>query len=144
MGQVRTNNFLEKLLTAIWADFFYDVPRLNQVIIKFGPRAKKRLGSIRRINLCDRGFDTLILINGYFRNNEIPEYVISATIAHEICHYLHGFSSPLPKLSKYPHKGGLVEIELKHRNLSRLLEKEKKWLNKNWLNFIDSQWYPHQ
>ena len=104
----------------------------------FGPRAKKRLGSIRKVFHTDGDeYDTQILINGNFRDPKIPQYVIDATIAHELIHYSHGFSSPLPKLSKFPHRGDIVDKDMKKRGLLSLMEQEYKWLDKNWLDYLD-------
>ena len=136
---MRNNTYLENKLDAIWQTFFSDVPKDNKVSIKFGRKAAKRLGSIRKINsLNEERFDTQILINGYFRHKNIPHFVVEATIAHELCHYAHGFSSPLPQLSKFPHRGDVVDHELKRRGLRELEKAENKWLNKYWYKFINN------
>lgn len=130
---MRTNKALFERLTYIWGKYFPDVPKSNKVIIQFGRKAHKRLGSIRRINIEEnKCFDTQILINGYFRDKKVPQFVIDATIAHELAHYTHGFSSPLPRLSPYPHRGGMVDKELDKRGLSYLVEQEMNWLDENW------------
>jgi len=135
---MRTNSLLETLLDSIWQDYFSDVPRSNKVSIKFGKRAKRRLGSIRKINnrIGSKNFETEILINGYFRDKTIPQYVIEATIAHELSHYAHGFSSPLPKLSRFPHRGGMVDKELVNRGLKYLADIENSWLKNNWAKYL--------
>lgn len=134
---MRTNQYLNDKLNEIWQEFFIDVPRDNKVIIKFGRKAAKRLGSIRKINSSSKEiFDTQILINGHFRNKQIPNFIIEATIAHELCHYAHGFSSPLPQLLRFPHRGDVVDQELKKRGLKKLEQTENKWLNKHWCKFI--------
>ncbi|MFA5926975.1 MAG: hypothetical protein WCT32_01380 [Patescibacteria group bacterium] len=131
---MRDDSYLQERLQIIWERHFPDVPRPNDVQIRFGRKAKKRLGSI-----CSRGgndlrnnFDTQILINGHFQSKKIPEYVIDATIAHELCHYTHGFSSPLPRRCLHPHKGGVVEKELERRGISHWADDEWKWLQNNW------------
>lgn len=130
---MRDDTFLCDRLDFLWSKYFADVSKSNKVHIKFGRKAVKRLGSIRQ--KIDET-DTIIILNGHFKDKEIPRHIIDATIVHELCHYTHGFSSPLPQLSRFPHRGGLVDRELIRRGLSGLLEKEKKWLNRNWFKHI--------
>lgn len=137
---MRSNQYLLDRLSLIWKKYFPDVPVKNQVLIGFGRKAQRRLGSIRRINIKKRNnFDTLILMNGHFKNLAIPEFVIDATIAHELAHYAQGFSSPLPRLSRFPHRGGSVDGELKKRKLNWLVKKELNWLNQNWDDFLEGK-----
>lgn len=135
---IRDNQFLEKKLETLWQRYFSDVKRKNQVKIKFGPRVSRRMGSIRKVHHAANSakFDTLILLNGHFRDPEIPEMLIDATICHELAHYAHGFSSPLPRLLRFPHRGGVVDREFKKRGLSRLINTEKRWLEANWLKYL--------
>jgi hypothetical protein len=56
-----------------------------------------------------------ILINRLFQLEIVPVEVVDATIAHELTHYLHGFSSPLEQKFSTPHAGGVVTKELKKR-----------------------------
>ena len=136
---MRDNKLLEGKLEQIWSEYFNDVPKSNRITIGFGRKAKKRLGSIReKKGESSKKFDTLILINSHFKNRKIPEYIIDATIAHELCHYAHGFASPLPQLSRYPHRGGAVDRELITRGLGHLVKKETDWLNANWFNYLDN------
>lgn len=132
---MRNNIYLEERLQYIWGKYFSDVVKKNPIEIHFGKKARKRLGSIRE-RKCNGVSDTLIVINGHFKNPEIPENVIDATIAHELCHYAHGFGSSLPQLSKYPHRGGSVDREMERRGLGESLELEKNWLDKNWIKFL--------
>lgn len=134
---MRNNAYLKRKLDALWQSYFSDVVKTNKVDIEFSRRAVKRLGSIRRCHYPgEEGFDTLIYINGHFKDEAIPEYVIDATICHELAHYAHGFSSPLPKLSPFPHRGGVVDRELERRGLGELLKKETDWLQKNWIKYL--------
>ena len=54
--------------------------------------------------------------------------VVDHTIAHELCHYTHGFSSPHERLHKYPHNGGVVKRELEDRNLHHLVKAYAQWV----------------
>lgn len=130
---MRDDTFLSDRLEILWKKYFADVPKSNKVHIKFGRKAVKRLGSIRQ--KMD-GTDTIIILNGHFKDKAVPDYVVDATIIHELCHYAHGFSSPLPQLSRFPHRGGLVNKEINRMSLSNLLEMETGWLNQNWFRYI--------
>ena len=79
---------------------------------------------------------SVITITRHFQNTDIPEYVIVSTIAHELCHYTHGFNSPLPKQFSYPHQGGIVNKEMDNRGLREIRIETKQWLKKNWSQFI--------
>lgn len=150
---VRDNKYLENLLYDLWENNFCDVARPNLVAIKFGKHSKRQLGSIRLIK--DRGsferyvkkyklnsdiFDnktvSLINVTRYFSYDYVPEYVIKATVAHELCHYTHGFSSPLEKKYRYPHQGGIIQKELNSRGLLVVYTDSKKWIKDNWLSVI--------
>jgi len=150
---MRDNIYLENLLYDIWENHFSDIPRLNLVSIRYGKHAKRQLGSIKLIkdrktferyvkehktdkNIYDNPSVSLITVTRYFSYDHIPEYVVKSTIAHELCHYSHGFSSPLKKKYKYPHQGGIVKKELKKRELFDLYKDSKEWISKHWLEVI--------
>jgi hypothetical protein len=150
---MRDNEYLENLLYEIWEEYFSDVPRRNLVIIKFGRNSKRQLGSIKRatektrvkkliqeykdrMGIQDEDSTSVITITKYFQNEDVPEYVIVSTIAHELCHYTHGFNSPLPKQFKYPHQGGIVSKEMDRRGLRNIRIDTKRWLKKNWQDYI--------
>ncbi len=143
---VRNNKWLENLLADIWLKYFPDVVRQNDVKIKFGRPAKTRLGSIkwgRKLVKHPNGElkkRSIITITGYFKHEDIPEDVVRGVIAHELVHYAHGFSSPLPQLHQHPHKGGIVDKEMVKRGLTKELELEKNWLRKNWITFL-KKWH---
>lgn len=146
-ANLRSNEWLEKHLKQIWQTYFSDIPKVNQVIIKFGRKGKRQLGAIKA-NGPRRRFrrpgkfpkdswwlpesTSTIVINGHFRDPNIPEYIIDTTIAHELVHYSHGFASPHPQLFRYPHFGGIVTKELKNRGLTTELKLQKQWLKKHW------------
>lgn len=145
----RDNNWLEDLMYEIWEDYFNDIPRKNLVIIKFGRRAKRQLGSIRWVQddtrvkflLSKREKDvdfqddsrvTLITITSLFKSPKVPKYVVKSTIAHEMIHYAHGFFSPLKQRYDYPHQGSLIRKEMEERGINNLLKRSKRWLKINW------------
>lgn len=126
---MRSDHWLKTQFETIWQKHFSDIKRKNDVMINFGRVCRTRLGSIR---LSRDKKTSKILINGLFRDEKIPQKLVLATIAHEITHYAQGHSSPLPKLSKYPHRGRIVEKEMISRGLKSLVLFQKKWLKQNW------------
>ena len=131
--KIRDQQWLEERLVRIWQKTFPDLVPANQVVIRFGRAARVRLGSIRMSR--DKKISK-ILINKLFQNLEVPVEVVDATIAHELTHYLHGFSSPLEQKFSTPHAGGIVTKELKKRGFARILEVQKKWLKNEWPKFL--------
>lgn len=85
---------------------------------------------------------TVITINSLFKDENIPEYVVIGTIAHELAHYAHGFHSPLEQRFKTPHAGGVVHAELKKRGLGEIEKESKEWLKKNWQSYLISNFPP--
>lgn len=133
---MRDNFWLEEKLRKIWAAYFSDIPRLNNVNIAFGRKAKRRLASIRQRQRDCKNADTEIMMTGFYRDLSVPEFVVDVTIAHELCHYAHGFASPLPQFSKFPHRGDLVDKEIEKRGLAKDLKAQKEWLEKNWNQIV--------
>jgi len=128
----RDNYWLKVQLFRVWDEFFPDIPKLNTIHVSFGRSAKRRLASIRQLRYNDKSSDTRILVTGYYRDERVPETVITATLAHELCHYAHGFASPLPQFSRYPHKGDIVDREMIKRGLKDHLSFQEKWLRDHW------------
>lgn len=121
----RDDAWLLSRLDYLWQSYFPDVDQINPVFIKFGRYSRFRLGSIRLDYTSKKSF---ITITGMFKDPTIPVEVVDHTIAHEMCHYAHGFSSPRPRLHKYPHHGGVIKKELESRNLHKLVKAYAKWL----------------
>lgn len=122
---IRDDNWLIFRLDDIWTKYFSDVPQSNRVFIRFGRFAKLRLGSIK---FNKKTHDTIITITSMFRSKLIPKDVIDHTIAHELIHYSHGFSSTHPKLHKYPHAGGVIKKEMIARGMGELYYAYKNWI----------------
>lgn len=150
---MRDNKYLEKLLYDIWETSFCDIPRLNAVVIKYGKYSKRQLGSIKmikdevilnryikRFNIEKENLEeysvSIITLTKYFSQPYVPEFVIKATIVHELCHYAHGFNSPLKKIYDHPHKGNIIRKEFNKRDLSDMYVESKNWLKQNWLSVI--------
>ncbi len=122
---VRDNNWLISRLDFLWSNHFSEIPQKNKVFIRFSRVSKFRFGSIR---LHPKTKESLILINGMFREEKVPVEIVDHTIAHELVHYAHGFSSPLEQRHDFPHKGGVIEKEMKSRGLEHLSKAYKAWL----------------
>ncbi len=152
---MRNEKFLENMMYELWENHFCDVPRQNLVVIKFGRYSKRQLGSIKLANketrikslmrkkkedyeAQDNKSITVITVSRYFKNVIIPDFILRATIAHELCHYAHGFHSPLEKKFNNPHQGNIIKKELKKRGLLEEQELADKWLKEYWLDIISS------
>jgi len=130
---MRDNFLLLENTRRLWRQYFSDLPVKNDILVLFGRRNKRVLGSIKYNREKQT---TCIRLNGHFKNEKIPSYIIYATIVHELVHYFHGFSQPQQKLYRYPHRGGVITKELRKRNLDELEKKTKIWLKKNWLQYL--------
>lgn len=150
---MRDNKYLENILWDLWDNNFCDVPRKNLVIIKFGKFSKRQLGSIKlangrtkikslirkkeyELNVQDDKSITVVTVTRFFQKDVVPEFVIRATIAHELCHYTHGFQSPLEKKFDKPHQGNIINKELAKRGLLEEEKKADKWLKENWIKIV--------
>ncbi len=131
----RDEAWLQEMLDKIWDNYFQDVPQANDVRIVFGRRAKRRLGSISLDP--DDGKTSLIVVNSLFKDPDIPEYVVEATVFHELTHYAHGFNSPLEQAQRHPHAGGVMRREFAERGLLELYLQQKRWLKENWPGVIE-------
>ncbi len=121
----RDDKWLISRLDYLWSNFFNNVLQVNPVFIKFGRYSKYRLGSIRLERTTKKSY---ITITSMFKDEQVPVEVVDHTIAHELCHYAHGFSSPRPRLHKYPHHGGIIKKELESRGLANLNKAYRQWL----------------
>jgi hypothetical protein len=150
---MRKNHDLEDMMYELWDNNFCDVPRLNLVLIKFGKYSKRQLGCIKLANqktkikgilkkkeddyqIQDDKTISLITVTKYFEKDFVPDFVVKATIAHEMCHYTHGFNSPLEKRFDKPHQGNIVKKELKRRGLLEEYLQAEKWLKENWREIV--------
>lgn len=150
---MRKNLDLEEMMYELWENNFCDVPRLNLVLIKFGKYSKRQLGCIKLANkstkiksilkkkkkdyeIQDDKSISLITVTKYFEKDFVPDFVVKATIAHEMCHYTHGFNSPLEKRFDKPHQGNIIKKELKKRGLIEEYVQAEKWLKENWREIV--------
>src|SRR6266849_4287106 len=125
---------LDSYLEFIWQEHFSDVPRVNTVEIAYCHPWKRRLGLIR---LSLDNLFTFIGINTLLQHQQVPEYVLITTIAHELTHYAHGFGSPLPRPYEHPHANNLVNRELAQRGLGEYAHRCNIWVDEQWFPFYN-------
>lgn len=133
---MRSDAWLREQLDSLLKGPFADLEILNTLEVKFGRKAARRFGSI--LMTRDQRVSR-ITINGHFREETVPEAVVQATLAHELSHYAHGFSSPHPKKYSSPHAGGVILREFKKRGLELLHHYEKEWSKNHWLAFLQER-----
>ncbi|MDD5253873.1 MAG: hypothetical protein PHG05_02085 [Candidatus Nanoarchaeia archaeon] len=137
---MRDNSFLAERLDQIWKFLFPELERKNNVVIRFKGNWKNKFGHIKLL----RNKDTEIVINGFFKNEAIPDYIIDLTIAHELIHYMHGFNSPYEKRFRYPHQGNIVDKELVKRGFGEMLRKEKEFIKEEWPIIVKENFKPRK
>ena len=145
---MRDNKWLASRLKIIWEKYFPEVEQKNDVIVRFGKKSRRTLGSIRLqyenpslLYVIGRRVlgirpKTIIVLNGHFKKKSIPPYIVDATIAHELSHYAHGFASPHKQKFRYPHKHSVVRREFQDRGLEELEKHQKQWTKTHWRKII--------
>lgn len=124
---MRDNRWLLSRLDYVWSEYFEDIKQTNPLFVRFGRYSKYRLGSIKLNKKSDKSY---ITITAMFKNSKIPREVVDHTLAHELVHYAHGFSSKRARLHKYPHAGGVVNKEMTSRGMGYLVKAYKSWVKK--------------
>lgn len=135
----RDDTWLQLLLEDVWHNYFSDIKEAYPLSIKFGRKARTRLGSL---SYYPREEQAVIRVSGLFKDSSIPESVVRATIVHEMCHYAHGFNSGHIQKFDYPHAGGVIRSEFTERGLEKLYIEQKKWLKEHWRQYIRVHYPP--
>lgn len=125
----RDNLWLKLRLEHIWSNYYSDLKKSNTVMVTFGRYARFRFASIKyeQKSLFAKGV-TIITVSSMFRSEKVPDNVVLYSLAHELSHYAHGFSSVEKKRHRHPHKGGVVDKEIESRGLGELVIAYKIWL----------------
>lgn len=135
---MRDHDWLQNKLQELLSKYFPNVIISNPIEIRFGSEAKFRFGSIKLIGdnsvkglkglIGSTPKKSVITITSMFADEKIPAEVVEYTIAHELCHYTHGFSSSNKRMFRHPHHGGIINKELRSRGASHLIVEFKLWL----------------
>ena len=164
---MRDHDWLYNKLQYLLKNHFADMPLTNPIEIRFGREAKFRFGSIklqgnrrvkrargakglsrifglRKLEMQESGEGkvprkSIITITSMFASNSVPSEVVLYTIAHELCHYAHGFSSSNRRLFRHPHHGGIVNRELERRGAGHLVTSYRKWIKEYRKNILASR-----
>lgn len=134
---MRDNSWLAQRMLTLHDEYFPDVPVRNVLYVRFGRISRTRLGSI--IARPRKGYRlpvTYISINSLFKDEAVPDYVIDGTLLHEFAHYTHGFHSPLEQRYKFPHKGDIVNKEIRQRGGTAILELQEAWIKREYPTFL--------
>ncbi len=126
---MRDQAWLERLLKNIWADHFHDIKRTAPLQIRYGKRARNRLGSL---SYDSKSKQSIIRLTRLFEDPDIPDLVVKSTIVHELCHYAHGFNAASTPRYRHPHAGGVIRREFAERGLEELYSAQKRWLKSHW------------
>lgn len=129
---MRDNIWLAERLKAIHRDYFIDISIPNQLLARFGRSSKTRLGSISSKRDPENRLISVITLTGFFQAVSVPEFILDATLAHELAHYTHGFHSPHQRQYSHPHRGNVVGRELKERGADHLVQQQQQWLKEHW------------
>lgn len=129
---MRDNIWLAGRLKMIHTNYFVDIAVPNQLLARFGRSSKTRLGSISSKRDSGNKLISIITLTGFFRTTNVPEFILDATLAHELAHYAHGFHSPHQRLYSHPHRGNVIGKELEKRGAIHLVQEQELWLKMNW------------
>jgi hypothetical protein len=130
---VRDNAWLSEQLDHIWSTWFSDVAPITPVSIRFVRPWKTRLAVIY---LSDNETRSFIGVNRYLRDSRVPYPICLVTIAHELTHYAHGFGSHHRRRYRHPHRGNVVQRELRKRGLGAELRFYTDWTNDVWYDIL--------
>lgn len=143
---MRDHDWLQVQLQYLLGRYFVNVPRTNPLEVKWGREAKFRFGSIKLVSyksvrkvdrvrgimglikIGDTPKKSVITVTSMFKKESVPVGVVHYTIAHELCHFAHGFSSLNRQMFRHPHHGGVINRELTQRGAQDLIPIFKKWL----------------
>lgn len=119
----RAHSVVHRLLHEHFADLLHGEP----IDVAIGRRAARRLASVKR-----GPSGPVITVNPLLLLPDLPPEVLEATIAHELCHIVHGFGTANRTMGLQPHRGGIVDAELNRRGLKNTAQVAKDWCRSQW------------
>lgn len=125
--RMRDQAWLDSQLDHVLLHHYPELELINPVEVRWGRAASTRFGSIRLVDEVSR-----IIVNGAFRDPQIPREMVWATIGHELAHYAHGFCSGHPQKYAHPHRGRVVDQEMIERGMGEILAFQKRWAKEEW------------
>jgi len=126
------DDLLAETLSRMLSEHFTDIPHPEEIEVGVGRRSRRRLGTVRRgPNGPSITINPLLLLDG------VPEYVLDATMAHELCHVVHGYGT-LHRPKHPPHRGGRVTAELRARGLHAMTDRADAWIRSQWTNWYET------
>jgi hypothetical protein len=131
----RDNAWLKNRVEVIWQNHFADIPQSTPILVRWGQRSYRRLGSIM-LRKGPEHYISIITISSLLKEPQIPTQIIDQIIAHEIVHYVHGFGSERPRDLKHPHQGGVIVKEFQKRGLWEIYRYYQSWMKINWVKFV--------
>jgi hypothetical protein len=124
-----SDQFLAKKTAELCREHFSGHKISNLLVCRWGKAWKTKLGHIKPLKRVNYG--SLIEINAILADPRVPEFVLEATLLHELIHYFQGFGSNRPREKMHPHRGGAVTNEFKKFGWEELLQKQEKWIKEN-------------
>lgn len=126
--------FLTRKTAELCREHFPKQTVSNLLMVRWGKTWKSKLGHIKPLK--NKQYGSLIEVNLILSDPRVPEFVVDATLLHELIHYFQGFGSNHPQKYKHPHRGGAVEKELERFGWKELAQKQDTWINKNFARFF--------
>jgi hypothetical protein len=121
--QARAIESLHRMLRS----HFADLVSTREIEVRLGRRSRVRLASVRRGRS-----GPLITLNPLLLAPEVPSEVCDATMAHELCHIVHGFGASTAPRGMKPHRGGIVDAEMDRRGLADVRRRADAWAATHW------------
>lgn len=136
-----SDTFLTRKTGQLCREYFPRKQITNLLVVRWGKAWSTKLGHIKPLKNVHYG--SLIEINAVLNDDRIPEFVVEATLLHELIHYFQGFGSNHKRTQKHPHQGGVIEKEFAKFGWQEIAQKQDAWINAHferyWNEFSQKQ-----
>ena len=129
-----SDSFLTKKTAQLCREYFPQKQISNLLVVRWGKAWQTKLGHIKPYQQNTQ-FGSLIEINAVLNDERIPEFVVEATILHELIHYFQGFGSNQPRTQRHPHQGGVIEKEFAKFGWQEIAQKQDTWIHANFARY---------